>query len=607
MSLFKRNCNLLKESYPDLVAALLSYKDDGHVELFKGQRGQWTAQWKLDDRQVLLHSAFDPVREAKELFANINLHRFASVYYVGSGLGYHWKHLLDLTENYCMIYLVEPDLAMLHAAFSVTDVEPLVRSHRVVWLWGSEENMRSILNLQWNDLTKLAKSRQLCILDFLVSRRELPAVTQKMHDLIIDFTKYSRLIVGNSVTDTLYGFMNTLKNLKYIEQTPKLDNIKGKLSGPVVIMAAGPSLDKNIHFVERYRDRVCVFAVDTILNKLLSRGIEPDVVFALERDEIIYNWFFASLNALPKKTLIVGVSVVDQRVYDLFNERSYVFLRKEDGIQGLFAEMLNDETIATGQSVAHLAFSFARVLGLGPIILVGQDLAYGENGDTHSQGTHYDNPTPGETDNEDEDLWIDGYYGTPVRTQKWWKMFRDWFELEIERTTVPVINATEGGADIKGTQRMPLEEALRRFAVNLKPDVAGCLTKGNKETRLRHNILAQGINEKYVKYKSYEMIIDEHTRDLETLTEKVRTQKEARRILDDIENNLLIEFNDAWLRYACMPEFVNILEELVELMCQDQGNAKYTREVQVLINFYSKLRQIISLMNRLMNEIAIIS
>ncbi|MDI6813076.1 MAG: DUF115 domain-containing protein, partial [Desulfitobacteriaceae bacterium] len=443
MSLFERNCVLLQKDYPKLVEALRTYREDGRILLEMGDRGAWTARWVRENRQILLHSAHDPEVEARTAFEERDYRLFSSVFLIGGGLGYHWHEALQHTQQGCILYICEPDIGMLAAALSVTDLAPMLRTGNLVFIWGTSEQMRMQLDRQWRDLTKLAKLRRLQIVDFPPLKREEPELCRAIHTMIVELAKYARLIVGNAISDTLYGIMNTFKNLTYIERTPSLKRIAGSFPRPVVILAAGPSLDKNIHWIKEYQERITIFAVDTIVQKVLDTGIVPDAVFALERGDIVYEWFFKKLAPIPGNTLMIGASVVDPRVFAKFGDNSLAFLRSEDGMQQEFAKMMGEETMAMGLSVAHLAFSTARSFGMNPIILVGQDLAYGDDGSTHSQNTHYDEVE--ERPKMDEDQWIEGYYGQSVRTTKIWRIFRDWFELEIARTEAAVINATEGG------------------------------------------------------------------------------------------------------------------------------------------------------------------
>lgn len=607
MSLFERNCILLQNDYPELVEALRAYREDGRILLEMGERGAWTARWVRGNRQILLHSAFDPVREARTAFEERDYRLFSSVFLIGGGLGYYWQEALQRTQQGCVVYICEPNIGMLAAALSVTDLAPMLKTGDLVFIWGAPEEMRGQLDRQWRDLTKLAKLRRLQIIDFPPFKREEPELCQAMHTMIVELAKYARLIVGNAISDTLYGIMNTFKNLKYIERAPSLKKIAGTFPHPVVILAAGPSLDKNIHWIKEYQGRITIFAVDTIVQKILNAGIVPDAVFALERGEIIYDWFFEKLEAIPENTLMIGASVVDPRVFAKFADNSLAFLRSEDGMQQEFAKMMGEETMMMGLSVAHLAFSAARSFGMNPIILVGQDLAYGADGSTHSQDTHYDEAE--ERPKTDEDEWIEGYYGQPVRTTKIWRTFRDWFELEISRTEATVINATEGGARIHGATEMALREALSRYTTDEpKHSLREHVLNFREDEALveKKRILREGLQERYHLFENYKEAIRRHVKKTEDI-DKNFSAKSARERLDRMEETLIEEFSDSWLHYAYMPELANLLERIIEIRFSEPSTKLLRQEAEAFKGFYLELGEYLDLMTRLMEELKLVT
>ncbi|MBI4574829.1 MAG: motility associated factor glycosyltransferase family protein, partial [Planctomycetes bacterium] len=112
------------------------------------------------------------------------------------------------------------------------------------------------------------------------------------------------------------------------------------------------------------------------------------------------------------------------------------------------------------RSVAHLNYLVARTLGCDPIVLVGQDLAFGEDGRHYASGTVKDaQRTRG---NEGSGvLEVEGNLGGHVRTTLLWDAMRTWFEEEVARPGGPrVLNATAGGARIRGVPPVDLGGVL---------------------------------------------------------------------------------------------------------------------------------------------------
>ncbi|GGM35413.1 hypothetical protein GCM10011351_21870 [Paraliobacillus quinghaiensis] len=282
----------------------------------------------------------------------------------------------------------------------------------------------------------------------------------------IDIIKTELFSLGNSTRDTLQGLLQNLLNLKTFCKTMSVNKIKNQYSSlPVVIVSAGPSLEKNInHLKEIPRENILIFAVDTSLVKLLDIGITPDAVFSIERVVQVYDYFYKDIK-IPKDTVFVGPLVVYPKIIEQFTEdRMIIPLRENDAVNTWLNTLVlgESEQISMGASVAHLAFSFARYIGCNPIIFIGQDLAYGTDGLTHSKGTVYDKDKI--PHRKQEEFFVDGYFEQDVKTTRTWKHFTNWFEKEFYNTEQLIINATEGGAKIRHSEQMTLRNALRKYA-----------------------------------------------------------------------------------------------------------------------------------------------
>ncbi len=87
----------------------------------------------------------------------------------------------------------------------------------------------------------------------------------------------------NVLTEVQLGrrwMRNLLRNLPLILEAR--DAAALRTDRPVVVAAAGPSLEESIPLLRRVRDRVCVVAVDTAAAPLVAAGVRPDLVVTLD-------------------------------------------------------------------------------------------------------------------------------------------------------------------------------------------------------------------------------------------------------------------------------------------------------------------------------------
>ena len=134
-------------------------------------------------------------------------------------------------------------------------------------------------------------------------------------------------------------------------------------------------------------------------------------------------------------------------------------------------------SVDTGGSVATNAFSLLYKVGIETVILVGQDLAFTGNR-THADGTFQEKMEEIAPNVSGYDM-VEGNYEkkVPIRTD--FHVFLDWYVETIRRykdydPQFRVINATEGGAKIKGTELMSLKEAIEQECTQ-EIDIQACI------------------------------------------------------------------------------------------------------------------------------------
>lgn len=223
---------------------------------------------------------------------------------------------------------------------------------------------------------------------------------------------------------------------------------------PVILVAAGPSLKKNVNQLKRAKGKAIIIAVDMALSTLHEAGVVPDMIANMDagvaqsyRNRVEYPEY--------QNVPLLCNSCTD---YDYFywNKGEKILFRDRP-----FLQMIKEEAGVSNigysywGSIAIAVFSIFSMLGTKQIVLVGQDLSYGEDGQSHTGGHNE------EVMDEPEDIFLPGYYGGEVRSRGDWYGFWKWYEREIPKANYQeVVNATEGGVHIPGTKQKSLEEMV---------------------------------------------------------------------------------------------------------------------------------------------------
>ncbi|HEC1758336.1 TPA: motility associated factor glycosyltransferase family protein, partial [Campylobacter lari] len=298
---------------------------------------------------------------------------------------------------------------------------------------------------------------------------------------------------GNSAKSSLQGITQLLHNLPYQLANPSLKDLlkqrKDKIENAIIV-STGPSLMKQLPLLKEYANKASIFCADSAYPILAKHNIKPDYVLSLERIEKTSEFFNNDFKEFDKDILFILTSVIHPNTikYLKNNDRKFMLVHKPLP----FAKALNMDDygyLGTGLSVANMAYDLAVKLGHKNIILIGQDLAYDENGKSHPKEYHYFKEDF--EGNRKQGLFITAYGGNAkVETNQFWILFKESFEQAIAtNSSINTYNATEGGARIEGSIEKPFKEVCEELLINdVKKPVFEMLQGLSKEEIERKNI-----------------------------------------------------------------------------------------------------------------------
>ena len=224
---------------------------------------------------------------------------------------------------------------------------------------------------------------------------------------------------------------------------------------PAIIVAAGPSLDLNIEKLKLAQGKAIIIATDTAMRDLNKHNIRPDFMITVDPRKPADYMEDEKCRDIP-----LFCADISNRAILEHHRGQKIFMQISESIKSLFPPTVWESVdLGRGGSVATAAFSVCVSLKVKTIILMGQDLAY-RNGVSHAG-----NRMSGEEMHGHNLIEVENIYGEKIMTRYEWYDFLRWFEdaIYVVGDKVKVIDATEGGAKIKGTEILTLEEAIGRY------------------------------------------------------------------------------------------------------------------------------------------------
>ncbi len=471
-SVYLENMAGLWQYDPRLAIQVDALPDDAVLPVTASKAGPVSlARTTPQGRQIWLHSRYDPEAEARRFVEGVDVTDAFCFVVGGFGMGHHLRALFDRLRGDAFLIVTEPDLALIRTALEHVDLADVLASGRCVIL----------TRAQTSDLHEKLQPHQAMMMlgTQIVSHPPSEQVAGEFHaalrQMISDYASYCRMtlmtLVGNSrITNT-----NIANNLPTYVATPPIDMLAGRYAGyPAVVVAAGPSLHRNIDLLADLAGRAVICAVQSTFKTLLKRGIAPDFVTSLDYHEMSRRFFEGiddfggtHLVAEPKATWHV-IDLYDGPVSLLHNDFAQKCLGQPVGGRG---------GLPAGTTVAHLAFYLAQYLGCDPIIFVGQDLAFTDHAYYAPGSPAHDGwrPELNRFYALEAKEWekiirarnvlhkVSDIHGQEIYTDEQMFTYLQQFQSDFARCPARIIDATEGGALKRGAETMTLSEAAERF------------------------------------------------------------------------------------------------------------------------------------------------
>jgi hypothetical protein len=252
--------------------------------------------------------------------------------------------------------------------------------------------------------------------------------------------------------------LHTLQNLACIVRSADPSALRGRFAGvPVIVAAAGPSLDRQLPALRRLAGRALLIAADTAWRPLAAAGIDPHIVVAVDPTDM--NGRHLLRVPARRRPWLLAEPSIDPRVPPAFDARFATF-RVANHHPWPWLETLGiaRPLVRVWGSVVTAACDLALAFGGDPILFVASDLAF-----THDQpycrGTTFEedwarSAAHGVSLRQTWDatlaaktlLTLPDLRGTPTRTAPHLVEFRDWLAARsIEHADRRFINTTGAG------------------------------------------------------------------------------------------------------------------------------------------------------------------
>ena len=480
MSNYDRNMKAIRTKFPALAGWIEREPDSDWLTPYgKGNALIFHSKGRIPMYEEK-HPGLEPSRMARKLKDALHKDKVSIV--VGLGLGYFVQALLRFSEKGHTVVVVEPVAHMVRECLKTIDLSKEIEKETLILCPGRDDLAFMAARLDENHV----QGWSMFVDPYTIYRSEYAEPSNYTASIVNQI----HCSVGTLVSAGEAIAANDIESFPYLIRCRGAIELKGLYFGfPGVTVSTGPSLSRNIHLLKDFQDRIVIVAVGQALRPLLAHDIRPDFFCTVDFGEPNMTHFEGLMDSgVPMVCLNQTYAPLLTRYRGL---KFVVASQSGAGSEDVTALMQGKGNLEVGGSVAHFAFQFALLLGCDPVIFVGQDLAL-TGGRSHTRQADVggsielegpeivwkvEDPRSDLSDSKKyarghsmgPAVYAPGYYQEPVVTNIGLQSFRVTLEAMIKQSSVKVVNATEGGAMIRGAEPMWLDEALEKFCTRKKP------------------------------------------------------------------------------------------------------------------------------------------
>lgn len=431
--------------FPDL-AEMFSLRDESDIpedipphltapiEILPSKQGVPTAR----DGGKFLHSAYNPAREGEQSAkaAKSSVPDCRACAFFSFGLGYAALSYANFFPSDTLI-LVEKDPRYFFTALSLVDWTPIFSLRNCIIALGT--GIDFVVSL----IERSGGLKYTAISENLSQSAHESEYFSSLHALINRNKKKIEINASTLEKFSALWLKNTCKNLHFLSELEGISIFKDACPEdlPVIILAAGPSLEEILPNLAEFKERAVLVAVDTALRACLRAGVEPDFIVLADPQYYAYR-HIAGLSS--PSSILITESAAYPAVFR-FECRKILLCSSFFPLgQCIESKIGSKGRLVAGGSVATTAWEFARFIGAREIFCAGLDLGF-PHLQTHIKGSTFEeniHKNSGRILPAEEQgvslLFAAGmengidYNGEKILTDSKMKMFAWWFESKSE-------------------------------------------------------------------------------------------------------------------------------------------------------------------------------
>ncbi len=306
-------------------------------------------------------------------FQNINFSKIFKIIYIGTGLGLHIYEIHKKIDAHSTL-IIEDNLEIFRLSLFTTDYSIFSLNNRSLFLSiqeNEEEKKETLEEFEYDNSW----------MNYNI-KHHIFSINEKVNlDKIIEHFSihHASMFSYKEVLKVISRTVNFIKkDYAFLKLKPMIEK-KPLKDKKVLIISAGPSLDKSIEWIKENQHKFVIICVDIILKKLESNNIKPDIIVSIDPKDIIGKFFDLKDINFIKDSAIIFASQQHESVMQKVKDLNFYFVQP-------FSVSLEPGFHFAVPNVGTYSFGISLFLGANEVYLAGSDAAFNQE-----TGSRYSN------------------------------------------------------------------------------------------------------------------------------------------------------------------------------------------------------------------------
>jgi len=313
-------------------------------------------------------------------FKNITFSKIFKFVFIGVGVGVHIHEIYKKIDSMNTL-IIEPNIEIFRLSLFTIDYSSFSKGNKKLFLSVGETVLEREDTI--NQFTAFHS-----YMNYNIKHHLFWKEYEYILDQLIDY--YSRNFSASFPYNTILTvFGRTIdfmkKGNKYLKHS-KVEENKPLKDKKVLLIGAGPSLDKQIDWIKKNQDKFIIVCVDNMVKKFEHHCIVPDIVVSIDPSKVVATFYKTENKDFLENTSLVFLSQQDKAVIEEVKDFKYYFTQPypiSDELQLSFSV----------PNVGTYGFAVSLLLGSKELYLIGSDCAIADDGTIYA--SHADNDTSG--------------------------------------------------------------------------------------------------------------------------------------------------------------------------------------------------------------------